>query len=103
MWLIDLPAVGEKRALVVSPDFLNRALSNVIVARVTAVDRERGLPTFVRLDDDDVPELPVPSFVVAHDLFTLPKGAFRRRLGEIPAQRLLAVEDALRVALDLTT
>lgn len=101
VWLADYPNVGEKRVLVVSPDFLNRALANVVVARVTAVERERGLPTFVQLRSDDVPGLPEPSYVITHDLATLPKGIFRRLLGELPAQRLLEVDEALRVALDL--
>jgi mRNA-degrading endonuclease toxin of MazEF toxin-antitoxin module len=101
VWLADYPSVGEKRVLVVSPDFLNRALANVVVARVTAVERERALPTFVRLRSGDVPGLPEPSYIITHDLATLPKGVFQRFLGDVPAQRLLEVDDALRVALDL--
>jgi len=101
VWLAEYSNVGEKCVLVVSPDFLNRALTDVVVARITAVERERGLPTFVRLRSDDIPELPDPSYVITHDLATLPKGIFRRLLGDLPPQRLLEVDDALRVALDL--
>ena len=101
VWLADYMEVGEKRVLVVSPDFLNRALTSVVVARITAIERERRLPTFVRLRSNDIPELREPSYVITHDLTTLPKGIFRRFLGELPPQRLLEIDDALRVALDL--
>jgi len=85
----------------VSPDFINRALSNLIAARITSVARPRSLPTIVQVEAGDVTGLTGESFVVCHDLFTLPQAVFRRYLGHLPPRHMLRVEDALKVALGL--
>ena len=100
VWFAAIPGVGDKPVVIVSWDVLNRALESVIVARITSVERDRGLPTFVSLDPDDVDGLPLGSFVICHDLFALPK-PLRRFVGFVPTTRLLEIETALRRALDL--
>lgn len=101
VWYAAIPGVGDKPVVVVSAEAINRSLANVTVARITSVDRERSLPTFVALEPDDVAGLPARSFVICHDLFTLPKELLGRRVGVLAAHRMLAVEAALRRALDL--
>lgn len=101
VWLAELPSVGRKPVVVVSWNAINRALDAVIVARVTSVERERRLPTFVSLDPGDVPGLPRRSYVICHDLFTLSKELLVERLGGVPLQRLLEIETSLKSALDL--
>jgi mRNA interferase MazF len=101
IWYAEIPHVGDKPVAIVSADFINLALRNVTVARITSVERDRALPTFVAVEPGEVAGLPARSFVVCHDLFTLPKSVFRRHVGTLPARRLLEVEVALRRALDL--
>ena len=101
VWWTEIPRVGERPTLVVSADTLNRSLSEVTLARVTALERDRGLPTFVALDPNDVPELPERSYVLCHNVYTLPKEQLRRHAGALSPSRLVEVEDALRFALDL--
>lgn len=96
----EIPDVGDKPVLVVSSHAVNQALGNVIAARISSVARGRALPTVVSLEPGTA-GLPSESFVVCHDLFTLPKACFRRALGRVPSQKLFEVEKALRVALDL--
>jgi mRNA interferase MazF len=101
VWFASLPEIGLKPVAVVSPNFINRALANVIVARITSVQRPRTLPTFVVLDPDEVPGLPDESIVICHDLFTIPKTLLDRHLGDLSTHRLLQVDTALGVALGL--
>lgn len=100
VWYAKLPRLGDRPVLVVSADLTNLVLGSVIVAGITSVERERSLPTFVPVEEDDL-ELPRRSFVVCHDLATLPKRALRRKLGSLSSRRMQQVETALRRALDL--
>lgn len=99
VWWAAIPDLGNRPVLIVSAQALNRALSEVTVARITAVERERALPSFVALEAGEV--LPERSFVICHNLFTLPTSELRDQLGMLSADRMLEVEDALRQALDL--
>lgn len=69
------------------------------VARITAVERERAIPSFVALEAGEV--LPDRSFVICHNLFTLPSCELREPIGILGPDRMLEVEEALRQALDL--
>ena len=71
------------------------------MARVTSVDRDRSLPSYVALEPDEVDGLPERSFVICHNLHTLPKAALRAPAGRLRPGRMLQVEDALRYVLDL--
>lgn len=101
VWWARIPEVGDKPVVVVSGRAVNEGLSNVIVARITAVGRDRSLPTFVGLEASEIGGLPERSFVICHDLFTLPKDNLLEHAGTLGAHRLLDIEDALRRALDL--
>lgn len=101
IWWADLPDIGDRPALVVSNESLNRALQEVTVARVTALERDRSLPSYVALEPDEVEGLPERSFVICHNVHTLPKTALRASAGRLRPGRMLQVEDALRYVLDL--
>jgi mRNA-degrading endonuclease toxin of MazEF toxin-antitoxin module len=104
VWRATIPGVvGRKYILVVSAEALNRALSYIIGARITSVERERSLPTWVAIPPGEVIALPALSFVICHDLFLLDKdpAVLAEQVGRLPAARLLEVEAALRNALDL--
>ena len=101
LWWAKIPGIGTKPVAIVSADMLNWALEEVTVARVTAVERKRTLPTHVMLDTDEVTGLPERSFILCHNIFTLPKAILTEQIGDVPASRILDIEDALRAALDL--
>jgi mRNA interferase MazF len=99
VWWAAIPGLGSRPVLVVSAQALNRVLTEVTVARITSVDRERAIPSFVTLEAGEV--LPERSFVICHNLFSLPTSELRDHTGTLTADRMLEVEDALRQALDL--
>lgn len=72
-----------------------------IVARITSIERDRAIPTAVRLEEGEVAALPQSSWVICHDLFTLLTTEGLERVGTISAHRMVDVEDALRAALAL--
>jgi mRNA-degrading endonuclease toxin of MazEF toxin-antitoxin module len=100
----EIPGVGRKSVLVVSGQRLNWSLSYVTCARITAVDRERGLPTWVEVPAGAVPALAALSYVLAHDLYVLDKreDVLGEVCGVLPAPLMLRVDQALKVAFDLT-
>jgi mRNA-degrading endonuclease toxin of MazEF toxin-antitoxin module len=100
VWFVDIPGVGDKPALIVSWQPIQRALSSAIVARITSVRKRRSLPTAIRLDAGEA-GLDGPGYVLCHDLFTIDRELFRRHAGTLSPRRLLEVEDGLRRALDL--
>lgn len=100
VWFAAIPDLGDKPVLIVSWDVVNHALRSVVVARVSSVERERTIPTVVSVPAGEIDALEERSFVICHDLFTLPK-PFRRFAGFLSARRMLEVDDALRQALDL--
>jgi mRNA-degrading endonuclease toxin of MazEF toxin-antitoxin module len=100
VWFVDIPDVGDKPALIVSWDVVSTALDNAVVARITSVPRQRSVPTVVPLEVGEVEGLDRASWIVCHDLFTLPK-PFRRLAGSLRRERMLEVDAALRRALDL--
>jgi mRNA-degrading endonuclease toxin of MazEF toxin-antitoxin module len=100
VWFVEIPGVGDKPALIVSWQPIHRALNAAIVARITSVEKKRSLPTAIRLEAEDA-GLERPGYVLCHDLFTLDRELFRRYSGMLTSQKLLAVEDVLRRALDL--
>jgi mRNA-degrading endonuclease toxin of MazEF toxin-antitoxin module len=100
VWLVDLP-IGRKPAVIVSAAALNQSLTNVIVARVTSRERERAYPTAVALDPTDTAAVREPSYVICHDILTVPADVLVERWGALPVEQLVAVEAGLRAALDL--
>ena len=100
VWFVDIPSVGDKPALIVSWQPIQNALKAAIVARITSAEKERSLPTAIRLGAGEG-GLEQAGYVLCHDLFTIEREQFRRQAGMLTAPRLLEVEDALRRALDL--
>jgi mRNA-degrading endonuclease toxin of MazEF toxin-antitoxin module len=100
VYYAEIPDAGDKPVLVVSAEPINRALANVLALRISSVSRSRALPTVVPLEAGTAGH-PAESFVICHDVFTLPKDRFRRAAGRIPPQKLFEVERALRVAFAL--
>ena len=68
VWWFDLPRVGRMPGVVCSRRAVNLRLMPV-VARITTIDRDRALPTVVRLGAGEVEGLPEDCFALAHDLF----------------------------------
>lgn len=99
VWWGAIAGLGSRPVLIVSAQALNRVLTEVILARITSVDRERAIPSFVTLDVGEV--LPERIFVICHNLFTLPTSVLRDHAGTLTADRMLEVDDALRHALGL--
>jgi mRNA-degrading endonuclease toxin of MazEF toxin-antitoxin module len=99
-FLRDIPD-EPKPVLVVSSDAVNRGLQPVVV-QVTTTERVRMLPTYVTLEPGEggVHER---SYILCHEIATLgDEDIAKEPWGPmIPAQKLVAVERALMVALDI--
>jgi mRNA interferase MazF len=100
LYWAEIPDLGRKLFLVVSWNAINRGLRQPIVARVTATERERALPTHVELNPGEGGVLE-RSWILCHELVTLRESSFVERLGELPLGRVLEVDTALKRALDL--
>jgi mRNA-degrading endonuclease toxin of MazEF toxin-antitoxin module len=95
----SLPA-GRKLVVVVSRDPVNE-LMQPVVARVTAVDRHRALPTHVSLERGEG-GVERPSWILCHELYTLDAELLAAPpIGVLPAGRMIEVERALAYAFDL--
>ena len=95
---------GEARKLgvVVSRDAINRSRLDVIVARLTRQDRYRAIPSAVIVEPEEQTGLSVASFVLCHDLHTLPQSRLDPRpIGTLPLGKLLEVERRLGYVFDL--
>jgi mRNA-degrading endonuclease toxin of MazEF toxin-antitoxin module len=100
VWLADWPGVGPKFVLIVSAQAVTLKL-RPIVARITSVQRGRAIDTAVPLSAGEVDGLPEDSYVICHDLFTLPGGLLAEYKGNLTPSRLLEVERGLQVALGM--
>jgi mRNA-degrading endonuclease toxin of MazEF toxin-antitoxin module len=98
VWMAELPDIGRKPVVVVSSRLVTLKLSP-IVARITSVARERTLATVVALAASEVEGLSEVSFVLGHDLFTLPEGGLVAHLGWLQSERMLEVDGAMLTAL----
>lgn len=86
---------GAKPWLIISNNHRNRVLSTVLAVRITTTDKHADLPTWVRLAPTD----PLVGHVIADDLQQLGHDELGDPLGSISPRTLLAVNDALRIAL----
>lgn len=99
-FLRDCPD-DPKPVLVVSANAVNRGMQPIVV-QVTKTERPRSLPTYVVLEPGEG-GVTDRSYVLCHEIATLgdedlseaPWGPM------IPLEKLVAVERALRVALDI--
>jgi mRNA-degrading endonuclease toxin of MazEF toxin-antitoxin module len=93
---------ARKLAVVVSADAINQAGMNVVIARLTRQDRYRSVPSVVVVEAEEQTGLSATSFVLCHDLHTLPQSILDPRpVGTLPLGKIIEVEDKLRYALDL--
>jgi mRNA interferase MazF len=96
---IDHEQGGQRPALVVSDDALNRSPAGlVIVAPITGTDR--GIPAHVRMP---APEggLTKPSVIMVDQIRTISRRRLARRLGAVSPSTMRQVEERLRVVLSL--
>lgn len=91
----------RERWLVVSTNAINRVGLYPILARVTATVRERKVPTAVEIEPDGENNLPEISYVLCHDLLTLPFDQHGDTFGRLGVVDVVRVEEALRYALSL--
>jgi len=100
VWTADLPKVGRKPVVIVSSRLVTLKL-RPIVARITSTQRARTIKTVVALDAGEVEDLPLPSYVLAHDLFTLGEDGLVAHHGSLRPERMMEVDAAVLVALGL--
>lgn len=91
---------GERPVVVVSSDVVTNALRKPVVCELTSAERERSLPTVVRLPAGEA-GLERDSYALCHELRTIRSERLHREIGILPAERMAEIEAALRVALDL--
>ena len=105
IWQVNLnPTVGHEQAgtrpaLVISVDAFNRGPADLaVVLPITSV--RKGISFHVQVTP---PEggLTMLSFVKCEDVRSVSKERFVRRLGQVSAQTLAAVEDRIIILLDL--
>ena len=105
VWNVDLNPTrgreqrGSRPALVVSTDRFNRGPAELVVV-VPITGTERGIPLHVRIDP---PEggLKKRSFVKCEDVRSVSRERLTRRWGVVSRATLSAVEDRLRILLEL--
>ena len=93
---VELPG-GRRPVVIVTREQAIPLLANVTVAAVTGTVRD--LPTEVPLGPEH--GLQRDYVVNCDNLFTIPKRALGNRRGELDAESLERLRDALRIALDV--
>jgi mRNA interferase MazF len=91
---------GQRPALVISADSLNRSLAQlVIVAPITGTDR--GIPAHVAIS---APEggLTKSSVIMADQIRTISRQRISRRLGTVSSATMGRVEGCVKLVLDLS-
>lgn len=98
IWWANLSGhVGPRPVVLLSRNEAYDVRNRATVVSVTT--RIRGLKTEVRLDSSD--GLKRVCAANADDLLTIPLGALERRMAKLSAEKLSALEDAVRFALAL--
>jgi mRNA interferase MazF len=94
---------GRRPVIVISHDGFNEVpfwRSIIVIPISTSTSQGRRGPTVVEIPGGEA-GLPKTSFAVCHQVTTLDRAKFARRVGALPAGLLRLVEDGLRAALDL--
>ena len=105
IWLVDLnPArgheqAGKRPALVVSVDLFNSGPSELMVV-LPITTKEKGIPFHVEIYP---PEggLKEKSFIKCEDIRSISKKRLLLRIGMVPLPTMEAVEDRIRILLNL--
>ncbi len=98
IYKVRFPDGKLRPGVIVSPDVRNREGVNVILAGCTSQRLERIYPNEVLLEGSG---LPVRTKVQADYLFTVRQFHLKSRIGAVPAPLIPALNDALRISLDL--
>lgn len=94
----ELPGVGRKPFVIVSNNQRNRALRDVLGARITTADKP-ALPTVIDLGR---PDFPLVGRVLCDDVLPIPKDRLANApMGALTPRTMSRVDDGLRVALAL--
>ena len=90
---------GSRPALVLSPNLLNTSAAGIVFV-VPITSRDRGIRSHVSITP---PEggLTLPSYAMCEQLRVIAKERLRGRVGTVAPRTLAAVEDRLRILLDL--
>ncbi len=93
---------GRRPVLVVSDDSLNGVSGwrSVVLVPLTESERQLDAPSSVFLTSV-VTGLPYDSVALAHQVTTLDRAKLRTRVGALPAEEMVLVDDGLRAALGL--
>ena len=105
VWLVDLNPIrgrehsGQRPAMVVSVDLFNSGPADLIVV-LPITSQAKGIPFHVQLNP---PEGGVTknSFIKCEDVRSISKQRLIRRFGSVSVKTIDAVEDRLRILLDL--
>src|SRR5438128_692568 len=105
IWLVDLNPIrgreqsGQRPAVVISVDLFNSGPADLIVV-LPITSHAKGIPFHVQLNP---PEGGVTrtSFIKCEDVRSISKERLIRRFGSVAAKTLDAVEDRLRILLNL--
>ncbi len=98
VFLADIPDIGKKPVVIVSNNQRNRALGDILGARVTTAPKPE-LPTIVELGHDDAP---LAGKVLCDDIASIPKPWLGRSpRGALSPSTMKRVEAGLLLALDI--
>jgi mRNA interferase MazF len=98
VWWADLPApVGRRPVVLLSRNRAYRVRTAVTFAAITRT--VRNIPVEVALGPED--GLPAACVVNADDILTAPKALLTERITALSQEKMAAVADAVKFALDL--
>ena len=97
VWWCELPAIGRRPVVVLSRDAAIPRLRRAVVGPCTTTIR--GIPTEVRLEPPEDP-VPLASVVNLDSVESVSIGTLVERLGRLSGDRMRAVCEALRIAVD---
>jgi mRNA interferase MazF len=105
IWLVDLNPTrgrepfGRRPALVISVDLFNQGPADLIVI-LPITSKPKGIPFHVPVEISEG-GLPKLSFIKSEDIRSISKERLSMRLGLLPDKTMAAVEDRLRILLNL--
>ncbi len=98
IWMIDLGGqVGSRPVVILTRQNVLEYLNKVTVAEVTT--KGKGYPTEIGIDQKA--NLPLPSFVQADNVHTVPKQRLKKYIGTLDPETMLEVSRKVVLALEL--
>ncbi len=98
VWWADIaPPTGRRPVLILTRESIIKSRQSVTVAPVTRTIR--GIPVEVPLDIQD--GLPSKCIVNLDDIITIPKARLTKQISTLSAEKMLAVSQAIKFALEL--